>query len=368
MEARIINEAIETLTQYKEQGRKIVGVVQHGIFPDELVLAAGASPLKFILGGKDEQELGDQYLSATTCPYGRATLGFFHQGHPLYSLVDSVIVGTFCNGAQNVGNYLETFGIPSMPMFIPHDRSPSAIRFYISEMRKIKDYLERLTGNPISRDALSETIKQYNDLRKQLRVINDHRKKELSPVRGTTIHELVSYASLVGPEKGLIECKTLIKAIGNASKYTGSRVFLTGSGITLGDSLLQLIEQECGGLIVADDLWSSMDYFLEDVSLNDSDLFSALADRYLCRNLCGRMAGEKEIRIPRILELYRTFKASGIINHTLKFCDSYSNLKPEFKRIMNRQQIQVLDIDRDFAESNVGQVQTRIEAFLEMLA
>ncbi|MDD1778072.1 MAG: 2-hydroxyacyl-CoA dehydratase family protein [Candidatus Helarchaeota archaeon] len=35
---------------------------------------------------------------------------------------------------------------------------------------------------------------------------------------------------------------------------------------------------------------------------------------------------------------------------------------------MNRQNIPVLELDRDYAEESTGQLKTRIEAFLEMIA
>ncbi|NVM27927.1 MAG: 2-hydroxyacyl-CoA dehydratase [Candidatus Helarchaeota archaeon] len=369
MNSAIVTEAIEVLKQYKEGGTKIVGVVQHGIFPDELVVAAGAIPIRLILGGKDEQEIGDQYLSATTCPYGRATLGFLEEKDPLYSLIDTMILGTFCNGSQNVRNYLDNFNIPSITVSIPHTRGDYALKYYLSELKKVKTYLERLTGTQATPQSFSDAIKAYNQMRKLLRQINNYRKLDTPPVRGMTMQELVWQAFLLGPEVMIPRCKELLQNLADKPlTYSGTRVFLTGSGITLGDTILELIEEQCGGLIVADDLWSSMDYFLEDTTMDGVSPLKALAERYLCRNLCGRMTGEKEIRMPKILELYHAFRASGIIYHTLKFCDSYSNLKPEFKKFMNRHDIPLLDLDRDYAESSTGQIKTRVEAFLEMIS
>jgi len=79
------------------------------------------------------------------------------------------------------------------------------------------------------------------------------------------------------------------------------------------------------------------------------------------------MIPESEVRIPKIIELYHAFNASGIINHTLKYCDSYAGLKPEFRKVMKQRGIPVLELDRDYAEANIGQLQTRVEAFLEMI-
>ncbi len=366
MNSTIISEAISILKEQKEEGVKIVGVVQHGIFPDELVLAAGAFPLRLILGGKDEQEIGDQYLSATTCPFGRSLLGFLENQHPLYELIDVMIVGTFCNGVQNVANYLEKFEIPSVPLFVPHGNGTAAFNYYLNELIKIKEFLEKFSGNTVGFQDINSAIKKYNKMRSLLRKINDFRGQDNPPVRGMMIHQLVSQAHLLGPDVMVPELQGFLSKLeGNPLHFKGVRVFLTGSGITLGDSLIDAIEENCGGLIVADDLWSGSDYFLEDVDVSNPDPIIALAEKYLCKNMCGRML--PDTRTPKILELYHKFRASGIINHTLKYCDSYSNLKPEFRRFMAKKNVPVLDLDRDYAESDFGQIQTRIEAFLEMI-
>ncbi len=366
MNTGLINESIENIKRSKDQGYKIVGVAQHGIFPDELVLAAGAIPLHLILGGKEEQEIGDSYLSATTCPYGRSTLGFLQKKHPLYSLIDVIIVGTYCNGVQNIGNYLDYFGIPSLSLILPHTRTDSALTFYLHELKKIKDYLEHLTGNQITDLKLLNSIQLWNQLRFLLRSVNNFRKQENTFVQGTHLHQFVWTALLNGPEYTIPKVQEFLNAIQTKSESNSRvRIFLTGSGITLGDTLLEIIEDHCGGVVVADDLWSSMDYFLEDVDERHHDLLRALGERYLHRNLAGRMI--PDLRPRKILELYEDFHAQGVINHTLKYCDSYSNLKPEFRKIMKANNIAVLDLDRDYAES-IGQIQTRVEAFLEMIA
>jgi len=363
---QLIEDALQVLRIQKGEGWKVIGIVQHSIFPDELVLAAGAIPLHVILGGADEQEIGDQYLSPTTCPFGRSTLGFLEKKHPLYSLIDLMIVGTFCNGVQNIANYLDVFQIPAIPLILPHSRTKTALRFFINEIRKIKAYLEEFTGNRITKETLSDAIQTYNTMRKKLRQINECRKQDPSPITGTRIHQLVWQAMLIGPREMIPKLDAVLQEVNsNPAMYSGRRIFLTGSGITLGDNILQLIEEQCGGLIVADDLWSSMEYFQENVDETKSDLLEALAEKYLQRNLAGRMI--PDTRPPKILALYNSFHAAGIINHTLKFCDSYSSLKPEFRKIMVRHNIPVLDLDRDYAEA-IGQIQTRIEAFLEMIA
>ncbi|MCY6371207.1 acyl-CoA dehydratase activase [Clostridium ganghwense] len=55
---------------------------------------------------------------------------------------------------------------------------------------------------------------------------------------------------------------------------------------------------------------------------------------------------------------------TGIIYHTVKFCDFYSY---EYTRLKNKIHLPMLKIETDYTEQSEGQLQTRIEAFIESL-
>ena len=83
----------DALRRQKEEGKKIVGIVAHGIVPDELILAADAVPLRFCLGGTEEQmTLGHTYLAQTTCGFQRVNLGIFEEregiSYQIYDLIN----------------------------------------------------------------------------------------------------------------------------------------------------------------------------------------------------------------------------------------------------------------------------------------
>ena len=66
----------ENLKKYKEDGKKIIGVIPHAIVPDELILASDAIPFHFCLGGtEDQMNTGHTYVSQTTCGFQRVVLG-----------------------------------------------------------------------------------------------------------------------------------------------------------------------------------------------------------------------------------------------------------------------------------------------------
>ena len=115
-----------------------------------------------------------------------------------------------------------------------------------------------------------------------------------------------------------------------------------------------------------DDIFTGYEFYSSIVQSYSSDPLLALAERYLKRNLSGRMMPDS-YRIKKIIDICNKRKIKGIINNILKFCDSYANTADLFKQEMNKEGILVLNLERDYSQNYIGQVKTRIEAFVDML-
>jgi len=92
----------------------------------------------------------------------------------------------------------------------------------------------------------------------------------------------------------------------------------------------------------------------------------AIAERYLRIN-CSCFTPNDE-RIEQILQYYKDYNAAGVIHYTLQFCHTY---KVEFVRVretLGKADIPVLEIETDYSEGDVGQLKTRIEAFIEQIS
>jgi benzoyl-CoA reductase/2-hydroxyglutaryl-CoA dehydratase subunit BcrC/BadD/HgdB len=74
-----------------------------------------------------------------------------------------------------------------------------------------------------------------------------------------------------------------------------------------------------------------------------------------------------EERIERILEEYKKSKADGLIYYSLTFCQTYLIEAVKVKQACEREGIPFLMIESDYSPEDVGQLQTRVEAFLETL-
>ena len=72
-------------------------------------------------------------------------------------------------------------------------------------------------------------------------------------------------------------------------------------------------------------------------------------------------------RFNRILDLARDFRVDGVISQIIRYCVSYAHDLPLLTERLKAQGIPVLALDVEYGTSGSGQIQTRVQAFLEML-
>ena len=90
-----------------------------------------------------------------------------------------------------------------------------------------------------------------------------------------------------------------------------------------------------------------------------------LTDRYMKID-CSCFTPNDE-RITQIEKEYRSSGAQGIIHYSLQFCHTYNIEEIKVRELCERENIPYLSIESDYSPEDVGQLQTRIEAFLEQI-
>jgi len=61
------------------------------------------------------------------------------------------------------------------------------------------------------------------------------------------------------------------------------------------------------------------------------------------------------------------YQVDGVIYAYLKFCPCYGQIKNEFFRLFQNKDLPLLEIPVDYSKSDIGQIKTRVEAFVEVL-
>ena len=65
--------------------------------------------------------------------------------------------------------------------------------------------------------------------------------------------------------------------------------------------------------------------------------------------------------------MFKEYKANGVIHYGLQFCQPYLMESMPLEKALEEKDIPTLRIDTDYSMEDVGQLKTRIEAFIEQL-
>jgi len=67
------------------------------------------------------------------------------------------------------------------------------------------------------------------------------------------------------------------------------------------------------------------------------------------------------------VQMYKDRKADGVIYYTLSFCHTYNVEAHLVTEALEKEGIPCLVIESDYSPEDMGQIKTRVEAFLESL-
>ncbi|PKN84995.1 MAG: hypothetical protein CVU51_09520 [Deltaproteobacteria bacterium HGW-Deltaproteobacteria-1] len=169
--------------------------------------------------------------------------------------------------------------------------------------------------------------------------------------------------------------QTFIDEIKNRpeSKADGlPRIFIWGNEID-DIAFIRLVE-ECGAHIVMDDLCTGTRFFWDDVPETEDPL-DGLTTRYICthcpRSLSpqeGLREEDLENRFGYMRKFISQWQANGVIFYIVRYCDTCELEGPDLREYLNNLKLPVLMIEDDYSTSTIGQLRTRIQAYLEMIS
>jgi benzoyl-CoA reductase/2-hydroxyglutaryl-CoA dehydratase subunit BcrC/BadD/HgdB len=366
----------------KESGKKVIGYLCM-FAPIELILAADAIPVRVSSGWYDASKLGDRIVPVEVCPIIRSTIGAEMIGlSPYLELSDALISVPTCDGMTKLGEILSDYK-PVWTMPIPRVKdSAQATRFWREELLIVKGQIEALTGNKITGKKLKSAIELTQKATKAFLRLQEIRKGP--PVIMGRDAMLVNQTYMWDDIKRWTEktealCDGLEKMARQkiwACPPDTPRVMVTGTQMIWPDNWKTptLIEEATPqGVLVADELCSSERLLCDPVGVDEwtmDDMFNAIAERYLMASTCPCFTSEdgNEDRINWLLNKVKEWNVNGVIYYVIRGCMLYAMEYTRVKRVLDRINIPVYYLDTEYTREDVGQMKTRIEAFLEMLS
>ena len=339
--------------------------------PLELLNAAGTSYLRlFKQGNTAVVSSGEQMTQSFFCDFIKSILGAFKEGEPLYKSLDKVYTFYTCDCIKMVGEAIGNFFAPSAIFLLPrlsqHEPSRS---YYKQQILDFKQDLEKLTGREIDEEEVKKQIRLYNQVRNLLKKISELRKRKSPPLTGQEYLELLKGYYYLPPELLLELYQAVYEKLSVVPDEGPKKIRLMMAGGIIADGdrrLLEIVEREIGARIVVEDHctgFRSIDFSIDETG----DPYKALADGYISKSPCARMKPLRE-RIDLSGELAEEYDVDGILYVYLKFCPCYGQTKHEYFKHFQKSGIPIMEISLDYSKSDEGQLKTRLEAFVEVLA
>ena len=372
----------EEIKNAKQKGKKVVGYFCM-FTPVELILAADAIPVRINSGCYDTSKVGDRVVPVEVCPIIRSTIGAEMVSlSPLMEECDAMICALTCDGMTKLSEVLrdrKLIWTLSPPRIKDSEQS---LELWGKEIRETREKLEALTGNLITVDKLRSSIITMQKASKAFLRLQDLRRN--SPVIMGRDAMLVNQTSTWDDierwtQNVNVLCDELegrVRAKQWACKVETPRIMLTGTPMFWPDNwkVPTLIEEATPqGVVVADELCSSDRLLYDPVGVdqwNMNDMLNSVAERYLMTSTCPYFtsADGNEDRINWLVKRIKECRVNGVIYHVVRGCMLYAMEYTRVKRALDKMGIPVYYLDTEYTREDVGQLKTRVEAFLEMLA
>ena len=374
----VISEAhglrIEELMETKKKGNKVVGTFCVYV-PEELILAVGGTCVGLCAGAEIGIDEAEKVLPRNTCALIKSFMGFKLAGLCPYIQASDLVVGeTTCDGKKKayeiLNDYKETYVMEIPQMKTERDRA-----LWRGEVVQFKEKVEEITGRKITPENLRQGIKTANDKRRALQRLSALRKTIPSPISGLDallVNQIAFYDDPLRFTKSIQAlCDELEDRVKNGVgvvKNRTPRILMSGSPMAVPNWKIPFIVETSGAIVVAEESCvgerSTRDLVKEDGKTLD-DMIEAIVDRYMKID-CACFTPNEE-RIGHIRDLAKEFKADGVIHYNIQFCTPYSMEAYKVEKGLQQKGIPCLKIESDYGMEDVGQLKTRVEAFLEMV-
>jgi len=361
--SNLVNPAIE---EWKQLGKKVVGFLCSYV-PEEILYAADILPVRLRAPNCVETTSADVYLSHLNCTFMRACLEFTLEDK--YKFLDGLIFTNSCDHVRRVYDIVREIRPTDFPLLylisVPHKVDDDLIAWFRDELDRFKESVEKTFGVEITDASLRNAIDVYNETRSLLRELYNLRKGKNPPLTGAeTLSVIVAGFSL--PKIKYNELlRQLLDELGEREGISDyrARLMIAGSGGCDNPAYLQVME-DLGGLIVTDSLCFGSRYFWEPVEVGDDPLLG-LAKAYLNRPSCPRMVDNVGERSDYIKQMVNDFNVDGVVFQRIRYCDLWGGQLLHLEKEMKESSIPMLSIDREYSLGAVGQLRTRVQAFLE---
>lgn len=359
----------DSIKSWRASGKKALGVVCCHV-PQEIFHAADVLPVRLRATGCEDYSEAEVYMSSFSCSFAKSILQYFIDG--VYEL-DGLVTSDGCMQAvrifDNWKHYTSKNGKSQFffEIGVPRMKSKTTKEFYKDELKDLINALEQLTGNKITDEKLIKSAELYNEARKLVGQVLELQKQDFPVITGAEALSIMLASTNMPVEEYIELLKAFLADVGNRTPVSGYRARLMMIGSAMDDpDYIKVIENK-GGLVVADTLCLGRMGFGDALTLRKDDVIGAIADYYLDRLVCPRMIDNRDELHEFILNKAKEYKVDGVVYQKMQNCECWGGENVFLEQELKDAGIPLLNVEREEKLANVGQLEIRAEAFIEMI-
>lgn len=334
--------------------------------PVEVLLSAGAVPLRLRPAGSEDSSLGDAYLSGRLCTLVRHVVSLSLDGH--YDFLSGVVCLNTCDHVRRAADVLQKkSGIP-FHAFLSVPRSPreDLFPYYLREVRRLRHALCDHLGVAPNDDDLRTSIRRMNAVRERLQTMQSLRTSDPPGLSGEEALALHVASQVLSPETFLALSGDALRGVSSRRPLDTPRARVLLIGAELDDPRYVATIESAGAGVVADELCFGSRSVLDPIDPDCPDPLDAIARAYFFRRSCARMIGDFPRRWATIREHVQRDRIDGAIFQRLLFCDPWGADQHNVM-LRSKGEIPVLFLTREYGVVPTGQLRTRVQAFVERI-
>jgi len=342
--------------------------------PEEVIHAAGFRPYRLIPRYTEGNSTVEDALPGNICPYPRKILSNLRSG--LYENMAGIVVANSCNAMIHLYNVLKEEGSFFVYLLdVPRRQDKKAVDYYTLELELLADYLGS-QGKPVEGQSLRRSVEIYRQKNKLLEQCCQRYGFTTGKAFAKNLYNLAMEAAEMEPELFINKIKKVVKEEGtgkqgNKPQDNGKVSLLLAGGLPpqgLVEMLseqqgLQLYPENCAGLRY---LQKPKTDLPSGKNNNRKEILKLTARSYLQKPPCPR-AFNRQARNNYYRNLLDDLQIRAVIYHDLIFCDMCHYDYLMLKELLEEKNIPHLKVKSELGEEDLGQLKTRVEAFLEIL-
>jgi len=357
--------------QLKDQDVPVIGSYCT-YFPQELAMAMGAASVSLCSTSDETIPDAEKDLPKNLCPLIKSSYGFAKTDKcPFFYFSDVVVGETTCDGKKKMYEYMGEFKNVHI-MELPNTQGEEALKLWKSEIIRFKEYLETKFGVEITEEKLRAACETNNQVRDSLKGLYELMKNDPCPITGYDLFKVL-YGSTFKFDRSAIPAEVdalvaKIKAEYAEGKREEKKPRILITGCPIGGATEKVIRavEDNGGIVVTYENCSGAKSIDKNIDLENPDIYEAIGRRYLDIG-CSVMTPDTN-RFELLERLIDEYKVDGVVEMTLQACHTYNIETLAIKRfVTEKKNIPYLAVETDYSQTDVGQLNTRIAAFIEML-